>query len=106
MKKFLLTLLVIAMPLVAGAQVKFGYFSFSEILNTMPDRAAADRNLADLRIKYDAEMKRAENEFNVKYEEFLEGQRDFVPSILHIDERGCYHLHPRTPWDEQLMPRL
>ena len=83
MKKFLLTLLVIAMPLVAGAQVKFGYFSFSEILNTMPDRAAADRNLADLRIKYDAEMKRAENEFNVKYEEFLEGQRDFVPSILH-----------------------
>ena len=73
MKKFLLTLLVIAMPLVAGAQVKFGYFSFSEILNAMPDRAVADRNLADLRIKYDAEMKRAENEFNVKYEEFLEG---------------------------------
>ena len=71
MKKFLLTLLVIAMPLVAGALEKFGYFSFSEILNAMPDRAAADRNLADLRIKYDAEMKRAENEFNVKYEEFM-----------------------------------
>jgi outer membrane protein len=82
MKKFLLMLFVLAMPLVASAQVKFGYFSFSEILNTMPDRAIADRNLADLRLKYDAEMKRAENEFNAKYEEFLEGQRDFVPSIL------------------------
>lgn len=83
MKKFLFMLFVLAMPLVAGAQAKFGYFSFSEILNAMPDRAVADRNLADLRLKYDAEMKRAENEFNVKYEEFLEGQRDFVPSILH-----------------------
>ncbi len=82
MKKFLFTLLVLAMPLVAGAQTKFGYFSFSEILNAMPDCAVAERNLADLRLKYDDEMKRAESEFNAKYEAFLEGQRDFVPSIL------------------------
>ena len=83
MKKLLFMLLVLAMPLAAGAQVKFGYFSFSEIFDTMPGRALADRNLADLRQKYDAEMKRAENEFNAKYEEFLDGQRDFVPTILH-----------------------
>ena len=38
--------------------------------------------MADLRQKYDAEMKRAEDEFNRKYEEFLDGQRDFAPSIL------------------------
>ena len=82
MKKILLMLFVLAMPFLASAQVKFGYFSFSEILNTMPDRAVVERNLADLRLKYDGEMKRAENEFNAKYEEFLEGQRDFVPSIL------------------------
>ena len=37
--------------------------------------------MADLRAKYDAEMKRAEDEFNKKYEEFLEGQHDFAPSI-------------------------
>ena len=82
MRKLLFMLLVLAMPLMASAQVKFGYFSFNEIFNTMPDRAVADRNLADLRQKYDAEMKRAEDEFNVKYEEFLDGQRDFVPTIL------------------------
>ena len=28
-------------------------------------------------------MKRAENEFNAKYEEFLERQRDMIPSILY-----------------------
>ena len=36
----------------------------------------------DLRMKYDAETKRAEDEFNSKYEEFLDGQRSFAPSIL------------------------
>lgn len=83
MKKLLFTFLVLLLPMAAGAQVKFGYFSFKAILEAMPERAIADRNLADLRQKYDAEMKRAESEFNAKYEEFLDGQRDFVPTILH-----------------------
>ena len=39
--------------------------------------------MAALRQKYDTELKRAEDEFNAKYEDFLDGQRDFVPSILH-----------------------
>ena len=33
-------------------------------------------------MKYDAETKRSEDEFNSKYEEFLDGQRNFAPSIL------------------------
>lgn len=82
MKKLLFLILALMLPLVAGAQVKFGYFSFKSVLDAMPDRAVAERNLADLRQKYDTEMKRAENEFNAKYEDFLEGQRDFVPTIL------------------------
>lgn len=48
----------------------------------MPDYIAAQRNIDDLRTKYDIEMKRVENEFNQKYEQFLEGQHDFAPSIL------------------------
>ena len=46
-------------PLAAMAQVKFGYLSYDE-----------------------AELKRVEDEFNRKYEEFLDGQRDFAPTIL------------------------
>lgn len=49
----------------------------------MPEYAVAQKNLSDLRAKYDEEMKRAENEFNAKYEEFLETQRDMIPSILY-----------------------
>lgn len=67
---------------VTGSALSFGYFSYEEVFLSMPGYAIAKRNVDDLRKKYDAEMKRAEDEFNVKYEEFLDGQRTFAPSIL------------------------
>ena len=72
-------------PIVAPAAppaLHFGSFSYQGLFESMPDYALAKRNIDDLRIKYDNEMKRVENEFNAKYEQFLEGQRDFAPSIL------------------------
>lgn len=82
MKKLFFLLLALALPVLAGAQTRFGYFSYSTVLTSMPDYQLAKRSVDDLRLKYDAEMKRAEQEFNAKYEEFLEVQRDLVPSIL------------------------
>ena len=82
MKKFLFSLLMLALPLLASAQTRFGYFSYNAVLTSMADYQLAKRSVEDLRIKYDAEMKRAEQDFNTKYEEFLEVQRDLVPSIL------------------------
>ena len=82
MKKYGLLLLMVALPLLAGAQVKFGYFSYVEAFQSMPEYALAQANLKDLKSKYDAEMKRVEEEFNRKYEEFLDGQGDFAPTIL------------------------
>ena len=82
MKKYGLLLLMVALPLLAGAQVKFGYFSYEEAFQSMPEYALALANLKDLKAKYDAEMKRVEEEFNRKYEEFLDGQGDFAPTIL------------------------
>ena len=66
---------------IAQQQLKFGYFSMNEVIKTMPDYAIAQKNLSDLERKYEAETKRSEDEFNKKYEEFLDGQRDFAPSI-------------------------
>ena len=82
MKKFLLLLFVAAMPFMAGAQTRFGYFSYNEVLKSMPDYQLAQRGIEDLRKKYDDEMKRSEQEFNDKYEDFLDSQRSLVPSIL------------------------
>ena len=64
------------------ASLRCGYLSYTSVLKLMPDYIAAQRNIDDLRTKYDIEMKRVENEFNQKYEQFLEGQHDFAPSIL------------------------
>lgn len=82
MKKLFLLILLGVLSLTANAQTRFGYFSFDNVLKSMPDYVMAQRSIDDLRQKYDAEMKRAEDEFNSKYEEFLDVQKDLVPAIL------------------------
>lgn len=82
MKKLFLLLVLGVLSLTANAQTRFGYFSFDNVLKSMPDYVMAQRSIDDLRQKYDAEMKRAEDEFNSKYEEFLDVQKDLVPAIL------------------------
>ncbi len=84
MRKLLFSLVLLMLPFMAQAQtaVKFGYLSYQQALKSMPEYATAQTKLATLRAKYDNEMKRVEDEFNKKYEQFLEGQKDFAPSIL------------------------
>ena len=85
MKKQLLFLFLLMMPFVGQAQQmlpKFGYFNLSTLMKAVPEYVTAQKNIADLRVKYDAETKRSEDEFNKKYEEFLDGQRDFAPTIM------------------------
>lgn len=81
MKKLLLFFLVIVPMSVAAQSIKFGYFSYDAAFKSMPGYITAQKNLSDLRAKYDAEAKRSEDEFNIKYEEFLEGQKDFPSNI-------------------------
>jgi outer membrane protein len=38
--------------------------------------------MAELRQKYEAEQKRVEDDFNKKYEEFLDGQKSYPKTIL------------------------
>lgn len=83
MRRVFLILSLILLPLFASAQqFSFGYFSYDQVLHAMPDYIIAEHNLNDLQAKYDAEAKRVEDEFNSKYEEFLDGQKDFAPAIL------------------------
>jgi outer membrane protein len=48
----------------------------------MPKYAIVQQQMTELRAAYQAELQRVENEFNQKYEAFLEGQRDFPRTIL------------------------
>ena len=62
--------------------MKFGFLSYEAALQAMPDYTLVQKNLADLKAQYQTEAKRVEDEFNRKYEEFLEGQREFPKTIL------------------------
>ena len=62
--------------------LRFGYLSYERVLKTMPQYVVVQKKMADLRAQYQAEMQRVGEEFNRKYEEFLEGQREFPKTIL------------------------
>jgi outer membrane protein len=89
MKKTVLFLLLTVVSLAVSAQdtkdsvaIKFGYLSYDSVMVTMPDYAEFMTNMTQLREQYEAEQKRVENDFNKKYEEFLDGQATFPKTIL------------------------
>jgi outer membrane protein len=83
MKKLILFFLLLAtMPALAQSELKFGYLSYNAVMQAMPEYAAMQNSMAELRQKYEAEQKRVEDDFNKKYEEFLDGQKNFPKTIL------------------------
>lgn len=66
----------------AAPVISFGYLSYDSALVAMPEYAIVQKKLSDLREAFNQEMRRVEDEFNQKYESFLEGQRDFPRTIL------------------------
>ena len=91
MKKTILFLLLTVVSLAVSAQdeqpndsvaFKFGYLSYDSVMVSVPDYAELKTNMAQLREQYEAEQKRVENDFNKKYEEFLDGQANFPKTIL------------------------
>lgn len=61
---------------------RFGYLSYKSAIERMAEYAVVQKQMEDLRAQYQAETLRVEDEFNRKYEEFLDGQRDFPRTIL------------------------
>ena len=106
MRKFILSILFCALPLLASAQVKFGFLSYSQALQSMPDYAVAKENLAKLEEQFETEMKRAEEEFNKKYEEFLEGQQEFAVSIRNKRQSELQELMQKNMAFKQEARRL
>ena len=60
----------------------FGYLSYDTVFRQMPDYQQARESFQALKAKYDAEARRAEEEFQRKFAEFLQGQADFPVSIM------------------------
>ena len=78
------------------ATFRFGYLSYEAALQSMPDYAVVQQKLSDLRQQYQDETLRVEDEFNRKYEEFLEGQREFPKTILQKRQTELQELMERN----------
>lgn len=78
----LFTVLLVALPLSLSAQMQFGFMSYKKVMAEMPEYAQAKQNMAALKAKYDAEATRGEEEFQKKFVDFLQGQKDFPQTIM------------------------
>ena len=76
--------------------VKIGLLSYDSALKAMPDYVLTQQRLANLRADYDKELKRVEDDFNRKYEEFLDGQKDFPKTILYKRQTELKELMERN----------
>ena len=101
MMKRVLLLIVACLALTVQAQdsipvLKIGFLSYDQALKAMPDYTLEQQKMADLRAEYDKELKRVEDEFNRKYEEFLDGQKDFPKTILYKRQTELKELMERN----------
>ena len=105
MKKTILFLLLTVVSLAVSAQdaqpkdsvaFKFGYLSYDSVMVAVPDYTELKTNMAQLREQYEAEQKRVENDFNKKYEEFLDGQASFPKTILQKRQSELQEMLDRT----------
>lgn len=81
MKRFY-TMLFVLLPFTLMAQIQFGYLSYDNILHEMPSYAQAMQDLQTLKSKYEAEALHGEEEFQRKFVDFLQGQKDFPQTIM------------------------
>lgn len=82
-KKILFAILVLlAMPLSLRAQFRFGYVSYAEVCQQMHQYEEVKQHLADLQARYEQEADRNEGEFQRKFADFLQGQKEFPANIL------------------------
>ena len=99
--KRLILLIFTMIALTASAQdstavIRFGYLDYQQALQSMPQYASVQQKMAEMRKQYEAELQRVTNEFNRKYEEFLEGQREFPKTILQKRQTELQELMTRN----------
>ncbi len=76
--------------------LRFGYASYKAILSQMTEYAQAKKDFEALKAKYDAEATRSEEEFQRKFAEFIQGQKDFPASIMQKRQAELQELMEKS----------
>lgn len=91
MRKLLLLLLLFA-PLALMAQNRFGYFSYSTVLDSMPQYKEAMESYGKLKKRCLKEIEHNEQELTRYYVAFLDGHRDFPEPILRKRQKELQQM--------------
>jgi outer membrane protein len=82
LKKITLALALFILPMGVFAQsYKFGHINAQEVITAMPEFIKAQNDLKALQKKYSDDLKRTQDEFNKKYQEFM-AQKDSLPTAI------------------------
>lgn len=65
----------------SNAQMRIGYLSYDAVMRTMPEYRMAQEELSRLRVQYEDETRASEEEFNAKYEDFLDNLSSLATTI-------------------------
>lgn len=98
LKKIAIIAALFTLPLVSMAQAKFAHMNSQEVITAMPEFTKAQADLDSMSKQYQDEMKRTEEEFNRKYQEFL-AQADSLPQ--NIAERRQKELQDMAQRQQQ-----
>ena len=89
---FCLLFIMISIVTSSFSQVQFGYLSYSAVMKQMSEYVQAQNDIAALRVKYEQEAQRGEDEFQKKFVEFLQGQKEFPTTILQKRQAELQNL--------------
>lgn len=79
--KRILPILLAFVSMLATAQSRFGYVSYTTLVKQLPEYRIVEVHLDELQAKYEAELVRSDREFNQKYTDFIEEQSQFPDNI-------------------------
>ena len=82
MKRLIFILPFLLFCTIGHAQIQFGYISYEQVLKELPEYAQALQDLATLKAAYEEEAQKGEEEFQRKFVDFLQGQKDFPQAIM------------------------
>ena len=92
-KRILLSIFAMMALTTAAAQdtvsgFRFGYLSYEAALQSMADYQQVQQKMDQMRQQFQAETLRVEDEFNLKYEEFLDGLQKRQSELQELMERN------------------
>ena len=82
MKRLVFILPLLLFCVMSHAQIQFGYISYDQVLKELPEYTKAQEDLAALKAKYETEAQKGEEEFQRKFVDFLQGQKEFPQVIM------------------------